>query len=423
MARSFLLLILGLAGTACVKAQTCDCKTALTYTIGKVEKNYAGFKDKVNEKTRSHYQKFTDSTLRLASTPVYQRQDSCYNLIGRWTGYMKDGHLSISIAANVIGVDSVRRYFSSWPSVKHTEASFTNYLQRKKSLPLEGVWKNEEGNYRVGIIHLNGKYKAFVLKADSVFWMPGQIKFEFSPAGKEHRGTFYLHDHRAEAVALYVNLQDGTIDMGKRGKWYRMDLRGNVISPTYNARPSVVSFQQLSPSTNLITIRSFDERHRRAIDSVVKANDQLIRSTDNLIIDVRGNGGGSDFSYYSLRNYLFTHVYQRYTTELLCTEDNIAKSEALAKDPNFTEQEREGFRQRVEVLRQHLGKFWSARTEPTFPSESMEVLSNPKKIGVIINGACGSTTEQFLIDVARNSSKTTIYGEPSAGVLDYANMW
>jgi C-terminal processing protease CtpA/Prc len=52
---------------------------------------------------------------------------------------------------------------------------------------------------------------------------------------------------------------------------------------------------------------------------------------------------------------------------------------------------------------------------------SYQPLPNPKKVLILINRGCASTTEQFLL-YARQSSKVILAGEPTQGVLDYSNM-
>jgi C-terminal processing protease CtpA/Prc len=122
-----------------------------------------------------------------------------------------------------------------------------------------------------------------------------------------------------------------------------------------------------------------------------------------------------------LRKYLFTHPYVRYGAEILATNDNIEKFRGITTNPNFTKQEQEMYKKRVAEMEKHLDQFWSS-SPVSFMSDTMEVLSYPKKVAVLIDKGCGSTTEQFLLDPVGNSKKATIYGQPSAGVLDYANL-
>jgi hypothetical protein len=407
------------------RAQTCDCQYAYDYTIKKIEANYSGFRDKVTNANRGLYQAFKDSLGKVAALPVNQQQDSCLKVLWNYIGFLKDGHVSVRLTTNVaVHPDSIRASFASWPSLPYTNTSFKEYLHQNKSKlkPLEGIWQNEEGNYRVGIIFRQGNYTAFILKADSIYWMPGQVKFEIALKQNDFTGTFYMRDHSAQPATYNLqNLAQGFIEIGERGKWYKLDDNEKFIYSAFYPGSSIASFRQLSNSTNILTIKSFDESNRRVIDSIITANDQLIRSTDNLIIDVRGNGGGSDFTYYPLRKYLFTHPYVRYGAEILATNDNIEKFRGITTNPNFTKQEQEMYKKRVAEMEKHLDQFWSS-SPVSFMSDTMEVLSYPKKVAVLIDKGCGSTTEQFLLDPVGNSKKAIIYGQPSAGVLDYANL-
>jgi hypothetical protein len=64
--------------------------------------------------------------------------------------------------------------------------------------------------------------------------------------------------------------------------------------------------QRLSERTLYLRIPSFRFEQKPAIDSVLAANDGLIRSMENLVIDIRNGTGGSDVSYRNLIPYLYT---------------------------------------------------------------------------------------------------------------------
>lgn len=408
-------------------AQTCDCQTAFDFTVQKIEANYSGFKDKVTAANQSEYRAFTDSLRSMAATTVYQRHDSCHSLLTRWLGFMKDGHTYVNMFANIptnVNPDSVRGLYANWPVVKHTSASFATYLSthKKQLKPLEGVWQMEDGNYKVGIIYQKGKYSAFVLKADSLYWMPGQIKFEVTPKGNVYEGTFYLRNHVAEpAVYDLSHITDGYIQTGIRGTWYKLDENGKLLLKNFYQGYGVASFKQLSPKTNLFTIKSFNGNYRRLIDSLIIANDSLLRHTENLIIDLRGNGGGSDYAHYPLHKYLYTNPYTIYGMEVYTSKDNIDKFRALAVNPNIKPNEQEDYRKWIALMEQHPNQFYS-REQTVFMSDTLEVLPFPKRVAVLIDKDCASATEQFLIEPVLNSKKATIYGQASAGIKDYSNL-
>ena len=87
-----------------------------------------------------------------------------------------------------------------------------------------------------------------------------------------------------------------------------------------------------TPRTNLITIESFAYSYANLMDCIVKANDARISKAHNLIIDVRGNDGGSDFSYNFLLRYLYTHPYNTVTTQFLASKDNMKIYKAISED-------------------------------------------------------------------------------------------
>ena len=177
----------------------------------------------------------------------------------------------------------------------------------------------------------------------------------------------------------------------------------------------------LSDDTFLVAIPSFDLKYKARIDKLLKQSDPEIRRRTNLIIDLRGNGGGSDVSYSALSPYLYTQPIVCIGVDALATEDNAAAWEALLAD--IPEQEGET---RSQILR--IAKKMRAAPEGTFVSivkdETItlpEVFPRPSRVGILIDRVCGSTTEQFLLE-ARQSKKVTLFGENSGGVLDYANV-
>jgi len=412
-------------------AQTCNCLEGFNFAVNKIEKNYPGLKDKITQSNKTYYRIYTDSIRSLAATPENQQQAACVKVIDTWLKFFNDRHLGVYIPNNNAGSivtlnkDSIRAKFANSPQAVFTPVSFSEYLLRnkKKLKPLEGSWRYELGAYTIGIYYDKGKYTGFILKADSIYWMPGQIKMEIIPSRDSTQLRLFLRDHSLRLGKInLIGINNGYFEDQQQAKWLKLDDQGNLIFKGYYPYSAYVNFKKLDSQTNLLTIKSFSDFFRKLIDSVVNANDNVIKSTDNLIIDIRGNGGGSDVSYSPLEKYFFTNPYTSITAEIYCTNDNIQKFRELATNPNYATQEQEKFRERVNGMEQHLNQYWSS--SPVYDnSDTLPVLSKPKKIAVIIDSLCGSTTEQFLLDIVLNSKKATIYGVHSAGVLDYSNNY
>ncbi len=76
-----------------LQAQRCPCTKNLDFTISKMEKNYAGFRDKVTDLSRSSYQIHTDS-MRTKAVDI-QSDSACMRLCYKWIRWFKDNHISM----------------------------------------------------------------------------------------------------------------------------------------------------------------------------------------------------------------------------------------------------------------------------------------------------------------------------------------
>jgi C-terminal processing protease CtpA/Prc len=143
----------------------------------------------------------------------------------------------------------------------------------------------------------------------------------------------------------------------------------------------------------------------------------------NWIVDVRGNGGGSDSSYAPLLPWLMPDGYAGASTAMLATPANIEGwtricgliapggaecplNDSIARmrqAPSGTYVTMDGgdamFYGRVERLEPH----------------------RPVRVAILIDGRCGSSCEQFALE-ARQSFSVKLIGQHTFGSLDYANV-
>jgi C-terminal processing protease CtpA/Prc len=138
-----------------------------------------------------------------------------------------------------------------------------------------------------------------------------------------------------------------------------------------------------------------------------------------LILDLRNNGGGADFSYSPITPYLYTNTFRHIGADVLSTDDNIAGWAAIATTDGIPPYQKLFIRDVIEKMQQCKGKLVSFSDDRNVSLDS--VAPYPNKVVILINKNCGSTTEEFLL-LAKQSSKVTLMGEHTAGVLDYSNM-
>jgi len=200
--------------------------------------------------------------------------------------------------------------------------------------------------------------------------------------------------------------------------WARKTKAASVSAAPRQSDPGA---RVVSDEVFLLTIPSFDLKRKAPIKELVGRSDAEIRRREHLVIDLRGNGGGADAAYGCLLPYLYTGPVTVVGADVLASRESADAWEAiLAQIP-----EREAGTRAF--IRGIVGKMRAA-PEGTFirmvEDETVtrpEVLPRPAQVAILIDGGCGSTTEQFLL-AARQSRKVTVFGRNSAGVLDYANV-
>jgi C-terminal processing protease CtpA/Prc len=149
---------------------------------------------------------------------------------------------------------------------------------------------------------------------------------------------------------------------------------------------------------------------------------QTITKTENLIIDLQNNGGGSDESFEKLIPLIYTNPIRVVGMELLSTPLNNKRMEEFANDPEASVDDKKWAREAFDKLNKNLGKFVNLDSSIVDIETSDTMYTYPKKVGIIINGGCGSTTEQFIL-AAKQSNKVKLFGTTTFGSLDISNMF
>ncbi|MBC8643982.1 hypothetical protein H9W95_07765 [Flavobacterium lindanitolerans] len=95
--------------------------------------------------------------------------------------------------------------------------------------------------------------------------------------------------------------------------------------------------EKLSEETLYLRIPSFGGEQKKVIDSVLSAHEKEIKSTKNLIIDIRNGTGGDDDSYANIIPYLYTNPIRIVGMELLSTPLNNKRMESYLSMPDLSE--------------------------------------------------------------------------------------
>lgn len=212
------------------------------------------------------------------------------------------------------------------------------------------------------------------------------------------------------------------LDLGELGIWRRVqDDPATALAALHRFPDDDFTLVPLGPETLYLRLPSFGASYPDTVRDLIEQNRVLLAATPNLIIDVRRNGGGSDFVFDRVLPWIATRPIWRIGVEIRVSPLNQrllreVAGQIAAASPDAAR----ALREESERMEGKPAPF--IRREP--PIEIVrfgEAFPNPARIAILIDGA-GSSAENFLLD-ARQSRKVTLMGqENSAGVIDFGEM-
>ena len=295
---------------------------------------------------------------------------------------------------------------------------------------MEGIWMSADSTLKLAIQKFsNNIYKAVVVQTKNPKIPLGLVyatlhKKNNRIIAKEYN-TFVTTDIPAKIKGNLLQL--GFLSM--YGKIYPDALSSAEKEElnTWRDNNNGLYFKKLSSRTAYLKIPTFQSNDDR-IQQLVTQNDSIIRSCENFIVDLTGNGGGGT-GWVSFLPYFMTNSIVQYDTYLRVTPENVksklADLEPYAINPipeeykkYFPDEIMAAYKKAYQELPTTKKEFYPI-PGVTFPLDS--ILKNPKKIALVVDDFCGSSAEYFFF-IAKQSKKTTTYGTNTIGMMDYEGM-
>jgi hypothetical protein len=353
----------------------------------------------------------------------------CNELLYEWLKFFRFGHIGIERLTNETSTLTITSQNVIQPA-QHTEtwkgdiSQFEEYIDTKEEVDFEGIW--ETGAYKIGVQKEGMNYMGFIIESGVETWKPKQIKLKIEQSGDKFKATYYMRDHSPVESGEIEMLSNNYLQIGGQHILKR-------LSPVFPDDPSVENYlkainaqnpylDELNETTLYLRIPSFQIESKPAIDRVLADNKDIILRTENLIIDLRNNGGGASMSFFELSPFLYTNPIRGIGIEFLSTELNNKRSLEHSNNPNFNENTRQWYRNNYDVLQGRLGEFVKLSGEDVTIHNQDTFYDYPKNVGIIIDIGCASATEQFLLN-AKQSKKVKLFGTSTYGMLDVANMY
>jgi hypothetical protein len=200
----------------------------------------------------------------------------------------------------------------------------------------------------------------------------------------------------------------------------------NPIYGKGNSKPSKGSLDPiltfLDSKTVLFQIKTCDLSYKNLLDSLVSVNKTKLDKTEHFILDLRGNEGGGDATFDTIIPYLYTNPILIHTTQLWSSENNIKMFDEFLNNPEIPADSKLNIQKIVSKAKNNPNSFVPLSENKVDTLIMNSTTEFPKKVSIIIDRDCKSSTEQFLL-LAKQSKKTKIYGYTnSGGALDYSNL-
>jgi hypothetical protein len=416
------LLLLGIAvlpGPA-LDAQTSPCTATLSALTSKVEADYAGFVLEVRAVRRAEY----DAMLAgLRARARGASGDRCLPVLQDYVGWFADPHLFIFQSAQLDSSEAHRRMKAV--TVRHFDSlAFAARLRGTEPRdPIEGIWT--DGRLRVAVAPEGapGQYVAIVLTPDTTGWVVGATRGRFSRIGpNRYQADLSLANFARRR--LEAELYRGDLLRTSPGMWGR-EAPGSLLvpgqlDPVEPGRPTL----RVHDGTVIVAMPSTDPRYQPVLDSLVTSHADALQHADQLILDLRGNEGGSLATIFPLVPYLVTDgqpapaLLNQADARMLSSPDQITYARR-AFGPDTSAFVR-GLVARLTASPGELVPLLDPASPPP-PDGMPPAIHGPRRVGVIVDHGTVSAAEVVLL-YAMQSARVTTYGEPTAGALDYQSV-
>lgn len=417
------LLLLLLLSPGFLLAQDCSCEANFLWLKKTFEENDAGFQYALNRKGTAEYEKHT--ALYAEKVKSITSPTACSATLMEWLLFFRKAHLSISLKDNTATTAVASNSQIPWKTYEITDKKLKKQLENAGEKGFEGIWKTDP--YTIGILKTGTGYVGFIIAAPGTNWQKNQIKLILKPnaAHGTYDGEFYMRNYATQHFENAELIGKNILNLGP--------FMLKRVNPKQEDSPEIQLYSELltanqpmikevNKNTLLLRIPSFASSNKKAIDSLLKTYHNQITNTENLIIDIRGNGGGSDGSYNKIIPYLYTNPIRIVGLELYSTPLNNQRMEGFLSEPGITEAEKKEIQKDLAMLNANLGKFVNLSGDNIVYTQKMDnVYAYPKNVAVLIDENNGSTAEQFLL-AAKQSRKVKLFGTTTFGVLDISNM-
>ncbi len=397
------------------------CRANLDSLAEAVARNYAGFLLEVTGGRRTRHDEALD---RLRPRADAAAGGDCYIVLRDYVEWFADPHLFVFQSTRIDSAVTRHRMETMTSVAAPDEAAIRATLGRRPHLdPLEGIWY--DAGLRVAIVADDADRRRFtgiVLRGDTPLWTPGMVRARFRKTRDGYDADVWspnavLRHHRA-TLHKRVLLR---LSPGIWGKAYPVTAADSgLVDPVDAHRATLV----IRGTTPVISIPSHDPTYKGALDSLLRRYDATLHAAPRLIIDLRGNEGGSSWITNGLRRFFASETPRPGAAPDLDESMMLSSADQIDYARRAFGSDTTRFvRSLVERLQASPGALVRLQPpdRPAAPTPVVPVVRGSARVGVMIDRGTVSAAEVTVLQALR-SDRATVFGRPTAGALDYQSV-
>lgn len=397
-------------------AQECDCTSNYNWLRETFEKNDAGFQTVINNKGKDAYN-FHNKLIEKKIEPITDLHQ-CIKALRSWMYFFRKGHIDV---VNLNTPPNSKEVFLHNTNLNN----FKTHLSNKTKQDIEGIWDFD--GTEIIFKKVNHQYLGIIHKSNDTIWKKNEVKFILNSNGD---GDYFNWEKSKWHVKNTQLLSDDLLRINSNLFLRRIYLHSSenvekiktYITTLDSNLPTAYKYNE---NTYYIRLPSFHHTQKNKIDSIISLFKERISSTENLIIDVRGNTGGSDKSYDKLLPFIYTNPIRKPGFEFLSTELNNQRTLDVINGKFGTLDENEVlyYENRYDILSKNIGEYVNFEHPNKVATITIDTIYEfPKKIAILVDENTISSGEEFVL-TAKQSNKVKVYGVTTSGALDAANQY
>ena len=233
------------------------------------------------------------------------------------------------------------------------------------------------------------------------------------------------------------SVQKGTFTIDAQGLLYFKEILTELVKQIPNATLSAEEItnkvnelkgfycKRLTNKTTILKLSNFSYPFVATIESLIEKNRNILENSENLIIDLRGNGGGTTDAFEKILPYILTNPIRSVGAEYLSTPtfiNGLKKYNSSFTDKEKHKEEIADNERKIKLLEANPGKFVNFSSNIIETNTITLAAKSPKQIVFLADNKVASSGEALLL-IAKQSKKVKVIGTPTSGVLDYANAY